>query len=112
MKMFLICPVRNAEEDISDVVAKLEEKYEVHWPPRDTNQNTINDGVDICLQNRNAIANSDVVGVWWDGKSFGSHFDLGIAFALEKPLAIVGGPAFAVVEEGKSFSKMMIKWPY
>jgi nucleoside 2-deoxyribosyltransferase len=107
MRMFLICPVRGVNPVTqADIVRKLEEKYEVHWPPRDTDQND-ETGLRICRDNCRAICDADVVGIIWDGKSQGSLFDLGMAFALRKPLLVIDIPTRT---EGKSFQNMMMAW--
>jgi len=105
-KMFLICPVRNSKKDYNQVVQKLEQKYKVHWPPRDTDQkDTI--GFRICTDNMKAIQEADIIGVIWDGESQGCLFDLGIAFALGKNIKIINIPEKL---NKKSFQDMMIYW--
>ena len=107
-KAFLICPVRgHSPEETEEVVNDLEAKgYDVHWPHRDTNQDDTA-GLDICKQNRNAINQADCVFIVWDGKSTGSLFDLGMAFAMKKTLHIIKLPELT---EGKSFQNMMWLW--
>lgn len=107
-KTFLICPVRgHSIEETEAIVKKLEEEYEVYWPPRDTNQNDPV-GFDICSDNFYAILFADVVHVIWDGKSEGCLFDLGMAFALEKEVIVISLPEDTT--EGKSFVKMIKAW--
>ena len=105
---FLICPVRGHDmSETEETVKELEKKYHVHWPPRDTNQEDPV-GLQICLDNMDAIKKSDIVLVIWDGKSQGCLFDLGIAFAMEKPIEVIEAPP---VEKGKkSFQAMMSLW--
>lgn len=105
---FLICPVRGLPPDAhAAIVSKLEaEGYDVHWPPRDTNQDDPT-GYNICLQNATAIYCADVVHVIWDGKSQGCLFDLGVAFALAKKIIPIELPP---ATEGKSFQNMMRDW--
>ncbi len=105
MKTFLICPVRgHKKEETIDIVINLEkEGYDVHWPPRDTNQND-NIGLNICNDNLNAIKSSDVVHIVWDGNSQGCLFDLGMAFALGKKVIPISLP---IPTEGKSFQNMI-----
>jgi nucleoside 2-deoxyribosyltransferase len=113
MKIFLACPVRNANINDRSVQEKhvtlLESQgHEVHWPPRDTDQNdTV--GLRICQDNRRAIEAADAVYVIWDGESQGVLFDLGVAFALRKPIQTVEGcmPAPTV---GKSLQNMILAW--
>ena len=85
-KIFVICPVRNANEGftrfIHRYVGELEAQgYQVHLPPRDTNQ-TDPHGLAICLENCDAIIAADEVHIWLDPASTGSHFDRGMLFAM------------------------------
>jgi hypothetical protein len=78
--------------ETEDLVRRLEgDGWEVHWPPRDTDQED-ETGYRICWDNRRAIERADVVFVVWDGQSKGSLFDLGMAFAMEKPIRVVEMP--------------------
>lgn len=106
---FLICPVRGHDPaETEKLVAFLENELEikVHWPHRDTNQNDPT-GLDICKENRAAIEAADIVLMVWDGKSTGSLFDLGMTFALRKPLIPLELPN---PSEGKSFQNMITAW--
>ena len=107
-KTFLICPVRGWHPKAhAAVVEKLEaEGYEVHWPPRDTDQSDPI-GLRICADNSNAIQRADVVHVLWDGQSQGCLFDLGVAFAHGKKVIPVDLPP---PTEGKSFQNMVRAW--
>jgi nucleoside 2-deoxyribosyltransferase len=113
MKIFLACPVRNA--DINDRLAQekqvmlLESQgHQVHWPPRDTDQDdTV--GLRICQDNRWAIEEADAIYVIWDGKSQGVMFDLGVAFALRKPIHTVEGH-MPPRTTGKSLQNMIFAW--
>ena len=108
LKAFLICPVRGVDPEITKkYVDGLEhDGFIVHWPPRDTNQED-ETGFNICLQNRQAIEESDCVFVVWDGKSQGCLFDLGMAFAMNKKIYVLNVPP---PTEGKSFQNMMRAW--
>lgn len=108
MKTFLICPVRGHEAtELQSIVDGLEsEGWEVHYPPRDTNQNDPV-GYNICEQNYLAIKRADVVHIVWDGQSQGSLFDLGMAFALAKRIIPISLPENT---EGKSFQNMIRQW--
>lgn len=93
-KAFLICPVRNAtDEDRAEIDKILHAadtlNYEVYWPTRDTNQDDPV-GLDICQANRVAIERADEVWVYWKDGSQGSIFDFGMAFAMGKPITLVG----------------------
>jgi nucleoside 2-deoxyribosyltransferase len=111
MSIFIICPVRFAtedqKEDIQNYIDKLEKQgYNVYYPARDTNQ-TDDTGYRICTDNYNAIKKSDEVHIYFDPNSKGTLFDLGIAFALRKPIRIIN-----LIEKtkGKSFSNMILEW--
>ncbi len=87
MKIFLICPVREADDQTTKRIGEFVENEEknlgnkIHWPPRNTNQiDPI--GLRICTDNAMGIIESDEIDVYWDKNSKGSHFDLGMAFVL------------------------------
>ncbi len=92
-KIFIICPVRGAtkkekkliEKHISDLE---EEGHKVYYPPRDTNQDDPI-GLRICFDNRNAIKRADEIHVYWNGKSSGSLFDLGMCFMYGKLVFLI-----------------------
>lgn len=112
-KIFLICPVREAnphqKEVMESYISKLEEQgCTVHYPARDTDQfDSI--GYRICTDNKNAIINADEIHIFWDKTSQGSLFDLGIAFALDKKLVIVNIEELEITPT-KSFSNMIGFW--
>jgi|SRR5580704_8888727 nucleoside 2-deoxyribosyltransferase len=108
MNAYLICPVRGKDSRAyADVVEKLEsEGKTVYWPARDTDQGDIT-GYRICESNAAAIERADVVYVVWDGKSEGCLFDLGIAFALRKPIIPIDIPP---PTSTKSFQNMISEW--
>jgi hypothetical protein len=105
---FLICPVRGHDaEETAQTVAQLErEGWKVHWPPRDTDQNDPT-GYLICARNKRAIKRASMVFVIWDGQSQGCLFDLGIAWAMGKPITVLECPPPTT---GKSFQNMMREW--
>ena len=89
MKIYLIMPVRGATESFIDYVQTLEsEGHEVHYPTRDAPQDCPT-GEAICRTHRDAMIQADAVHVLWDVESKGSHFDLGMAYALRKPIVAV-----------------------
>lgn len=114
-KVFLICPVRGHEmSELESLVAELEKEYEVHWPHRDTDQSG-DTGLRICWDNYSAIKEADHIFVVWNGESMGSHFDLGMSFALGKtiePIKWDDGLWYGNLEptESKSFNNMINKW--
>ena len=85
-------------------VKNLEDQgIDVHYPPRDTNQNdTI--GFRICSQNKKAIIESDEVHIFYNPNSTGSLFDIGMAFAFEKPIRLINK---VETTEGKSFANVL-----
>lgn len=109
-KIFIICTVRQASEEylirLENYVSKLEyEGHQVYAPHRDTNQHAL--GFEICTQNMNAIKDADEVHIWYSSKSQGTHFDMGVAFALDKKIVIVENEPLT---EGKSFQRMLTEW--
>lgn len=110
-KGFFICPVRGHDpKETEAIVKKLEDEgWDIHWPPRDTKQeDPETGGFRICVDNENALEQADRVFLVWDGKSKGCLFDLGAAFALNKPLTVIEAPPN--VKEGKSFQNMARYW--
>src|SRR3989344_1010569 len=112
MKIFLICPVRGITEQekilIEQYVSDLETAgHAVHWPPRDTDQND-NAGLRICRDNRRALEEAQEIHIWWNGKSQGSVFDFGMAFALRKKIVLANPGSIEKTEE-KSFNNVLLK---
>lgn len=110
MKVFIICSVRGASEDyrikLENYVSKLEaEGIEVHLPHRNTNQNAR--GYDICKQNAKAIKEADEVHIFYSKESQGTHFDMGVSFALDKKIVVVENEIYG---EGKSYPRMLDEW--
>lgn len=92
-KIFIICPVRDITEKerrfIENHISNLEAQgHKVHYPPRDTNQNDPV-GLKICFDNRNAIRKATEIHVYWNGKSSGSLFDLGMSFMYGKLVFLI-----------------------
>lgn len=109
-KIFVICSVRGASDEYRDklehYVSQLEERgYKIHLPHRDTNQQAR--GFDICKQNMEAIKESDEVHIFYNHTSQGTHFDMGVAFALGKDIVIVENEEYG---EGKSYPRMLHEW--
>jgi nucleoside 2-deoxyribosyltransferase len=112
MRIFLICPVRNVtpafEADILAQVAHLRnEGHLVYYPAQDTNQ-TIT-ARRIAQINRDAMEGADAVWVAWDGESQGVLFDLGMAFAMGKPLYVATG-MMPPMTTSKSFQNLCYGW--
>lgn len=111
MRIFLICPVRNVSEEenakIRTYVEALEGcGHDVHWPPRDTNQNDPV-GLKICEANRAAIEAADEVRVRYNPNSEGTVFDLAMAVALGKPVVVTNGREAIAVSNELLFVGMM-----
>lgn len=109
MKIYIVCAVRNASEE---AIARLREYAEsqrslghkVHYPPDDAPQDDPT-GEAICATHLAAMRGCDEVHVFWDVKSSGSHFDIGMAYALGKPMR----PVSCVHPDGteKSYWKVL-----
>lgn len=111
--IFVITPVRHIKPSwqaaIADYVGLMEEQgHTVFYPPRDTPQHD-SVGLRICQTNRDAIAEADEVHIAWDGLSKGCLFDLGMAFALGKPVVPIVGFLPRATRE-KSFTSMIHAW--
>jgi nucleoside 2-deoxyribosyltransferase len=108
-RAYLICPVRgHSPEETRLYVEQLEAAgWLVHWPPRDTNQ-VDPVGNRICEDNLRATEEADRVFVVFDPTSRGSLFDLGMAWALKKPITLLNSSLDD--QEGKSFAKVLEKW--
>lgn len=109
MNIYLICAVRNAgSQSISDAKAYVERLREagatVHFPPEDAPQDCPT-GERICAVHLEAMKKSDEVHVIWDVESKGSHFDLGMAYAMGKKIVPVN--AVHPDTEGKSYWKVI-----
>lgn len=109
--VFLICPITNATEEQSAAIAKyvsyleVVKKRDVHWPARDTQQNR--PVMDIFHDNRAAMMRAQEVHVWWNPNSTGSKFDLGMAYALSKPI-LIANPQEVQPTFVKSFENFLI----
>lgn len=108
-RIFLIAPVRGISDTYKDGIQTqvewLEQQgYDVHWPMRDTPQDATEK--EICDTNYLAIRQCDEVRIIWDGKSQGCLFDLGMAFALGKPIKSIAG-YFPRATREKSFANLV-----
>lgn len=115
-KIFLICPVRNAtfeqREWIENFVSeKYSDGYIIHAPHLHTRQTDLFGGYAICVQNAEAVAASQEIDIYYDQSSTGSVFDLGVAYALHKPLKLLNKKEITFNEE--NFTDMILRdWPY
>ena len=71
----------------------------------DTDQDAL--GIEICHQNARAISKANEVHIFYNSKSQGTHFDMGVAFALLKKIVVVKNEGFG---EGKSYPRMLEEW--
>jgi len=116
-KIYIICPVRNLTEKEKNKLDKHLHKlwvkgYDIHYPPRDTDQvDPI--GFRICSDNFKAIKEADEVHVYWNSLSRGSIFDLGMAFALKKPILLINHDEVKRTNE-KSLTNVLLylSWCY
>jgi nucleoside 2-deoxyribosyltransferase len=115
MNIFLICPVRKTTKEqrnnMNTYISKLEENGNtVFYPTRDNvHESTDKIGYTICETNRDAVVQADEIHIFYDHNSKGSLFDLGMAFAVGKPLKIVNFED-CISTHGKSFVNMMNYW--
>lgn len=110
MKVFIICTIRSATQEylnkLEDYVFNLESNsVKVYAPHRDTNQMAL--GYEICKQNMQGIIDADEVHIFYNSKSQGTHFDMGMAFSLGKKIVIVENEPLT---DGKSFQRMLFEW--
>lgn len=67
--------------------------------------------LDIVSENREIIRWADVVVVFWDGASLGTVFDVGMAFALDKPIVLAHLNKFSFANLLRQFSNQsLIEW--
>jgi nucleoside 2-deoxyribosyltransferase len=110
MKVYIVCSVRGASDEyrkrLEGYAAELEAAgNEVHLPHRDVDQS--GRGIDICRKHLKAMRGCDVVHLFYSAGSQGTHFDLGMAFALGKPVIVIESPPYG---EGKSYPRMAAEW--
>ena len=115
-KIFLICPVRNATYEqrkwIEDFVKeKYNDGYIIHAPHLHTRQMDLFGGYAICMQNAYAVASSQEVDIYYDQSSTGSVFDLGVAYALHKPLRILNKDDI-IFNDSDLIDTIIKSWPY
>ena len=86
-KNYFIIHSKGLTDKASELAARLRaEGHEVYVPGIQTKQDT--DELTICAANRAAISRADEVRVIWDGTSHGVIFDIGMAFAMDKPIRL------------------------
>ncbi len=112
MNIYIISSVREASPELRERLEKHVRRLEasghtVYLPHRDTDQNQ--SGSKICYANDRAISNADEIHVFYNSSSQGSHFDLGIAYALNKSIRIIEPEPF---KEGKNFMQVLRHWQF
>lgn len=115
-KIFLICPVRNASNEqrkwIEDYVLEKEKNgFIIHAPHLHTRQTDLFGGYAICKQNAEAVASSSEVNIYYDQSSTGSVFDLGVAYALNKPLIMLNKDEI-IFNDNDLIDNIVKSWPY
>lgn len=113
-KIFLICPVRDANNNqkqwIENYVKEKElDGYIVHAPHMHTRQIDLFGGYVICRQNAENLSTSSEVNIYYDKTSFGSVFDLGVAYQLHKPLVLLNN---VNLDNDDIIDNLIINWPY
>lgn len=114
--VFLISPVRHItkaeKKAIRKYIAGLEkEGYCVYWAFKDTDQND-DIGLRICGDNFHAMTEAEEIHIWWNGKSQGSIFDLGMAFALHEMFdvkIVLANREQIIPTSCKSFENVLLK---
>jgi len=108
-KVYIICPVTSGTPICvyRYVISLLRQGIDVFFPPVDAPQHD-QTGVEIVESEKNAIEWADEVHVFWDKTSKGSHFDLGMAYALGKKIKLIDH--FSFDDEGKSYYKVIMEW--
>lgn len=113
--VYIICPVNNCSEELKkkldDYVSNLEstKRYRCHYPPRDVKQDM--EGLFIVVNHLIAIKKCSLVHVWWDPDSKGSHTDLGMAIALEKPIKLINKDELSK-DEFKSYKNVLFQFDH
>lgn len=93
-KIHIICPVRGItpeqKKEMEEYVKQLRaDGHQVHYPPDSVDQ-TDPTGYRICAAHLASMTQADEVHLFWEISSSGSHFDLGMFFALRLILGVIG----------------------
>lgn len=109
MNIYIICAVRHAVVHRLNLLRDYAERlrktgHTVHFPPDDAPQDDPT-GAEICATHRRAMLQANEVHVFWNADSFGSHFDLGMAYALRKKIVPI--QCELIDAPGKSYWKMI-----
>jgi hypothetical protein len=108
-KVFIIRPVRLTNYSIDKAIEGIRNAYsetvEIHDPSIHTDQEA--NEYEICSNNSSAIKNADEIWLWYNDQSKGSHFDIGIAFTLNKPIRFINNVNKYRFCSEKTFVKMI-----
>ena len=80
--------------------------HEVRMPAFDDHDSELGpDDIElaICLHNRDLVKWADEIHLFWDQRSMGTMFDLGMCIALDKPVK-------AIYIESKTFKNVILQW--
>lgn len=91
MKVFVICSKGLKTLGLKYVNSLENQGHKVFFPLRDTKQ-VKTTAKAILHSNKQGMLGADEAHIIWDGSSYGSIFDLGMAYALEKPIKVVHLP--------------------
>jgi len=92
MKVFIICSKGLFKKGLKHTVELESAGCEVFFPLRDTKQVKTTANA-VVRSNLKGIKDVDEVHILWDGSSYGSIFDLGMAYALNKKIAVIYVPS-------------------
>jgi hypothetical protein len=115
---FVISPVRGITSDEQVMIEAWVKTREaegafVYWPLRDTPQEDPSRGMKICDVNRHHLERSDIVAVYWNGRSTGSLFDLGMAWHARRPITLINESDVrraAMKTRSKCFESVLLAW--
>jgi len=111
MNIYIISPVRQLDSRTHRLLLSYTHLLEnlghiIHLPVRDTDQKAT--AVEISIQNVEAIRTADRIDIYFDPTSQGSKFDLGVAFALRKPLCLIN----SISMREKEYATLILTWPF
>jgi len=87
VKKYFIIHSKGLTDKAAELAERLRrEGHDVYVPGIQTKQDI--DELTIAAANREAMSSADEVRVIWDGTSHGVIFDLGMAFAMKKPIKL------------------------
>jgi len=101
MKVLIIGSTQYKEKMEAHVFELEEKGHVVALPAFDDHEEL--DALGVCKHNRSLLEQADEIHIIWDQRSFGTIFDLGMAFALRKKIKVV-------YLEPKTFAGVMRKW--